>query len=172
MPDDELVDLESLDSSAGNGESTDGDRTDGHGSEGEGSAAAPTNDPAACKTFYAALLGWQYVDTSIDGHAYTVARLGEKPIAGLHAPRPDRAGKTPSHWLSYMSVADVDATVAKAKAAGGPCSASPTRWARSGAQRRPARPRGRSVRPRALRGGRSRRPADARGRARSSGTNT
>jgi len=78
-----------------------------------------TNDPAACKTFYAALLGWQYVDTSIDGHAYTVARLGEKPVAGIHAPRPDRAGKTPSHWLSYMSVADVDATVAKAKTAGG-----------------------------------------------------
>jgi predicted enzyme related to lactoylglutathione lyase len=78
-----------------------------------------TNDPAACKTFYAGLLGWQYADTTIDGHAYTVARLGEKPVAGIHAPRPDRAGKTPSHWLSYMSVADVDATVGNAKAAGG-----------------------------------------------------
>jgi uncharacterized protein len=78
-----------------------------------------TNDPAACKTFYTGLLGWQYADTTIDGHAYTVARLGEKPVAGIHAPRPDRAGKTPSHWLSYMSVADVDATVGKAKAAGG-----------------------------------------------------
>lgn len=78
-----------------------------------------TNDPAACKIFYSALLGWEYVDTSIDGHVYSVARLGGKPVAGIHAPRPERAGKTPSHWLSYMSVADVDATVAKAKAAGG-----------------------------------------------------
>ncbi|HEY1434898.1 MAG TPA: VOC family protein [Thermoanaerobaculia bacterium] len=78
-----------------------------------------TNDPAAAKTFYAALLGWQYVDTAIDGHSYSVARLNDKPVAGIHAPRPDRAGKTPSHWLSYMSVADVDAMVATARAAGG-----------------------------------------------------
>jgi predicted enzyme related to lactoylglutathione lyase len=78
-----------------------------------------TNDPAAAKTFYAALLGWQYVDTTIDNHAYTVARLAEKPVAGIHAPRPDRAGKTPSHWLSYISVSDVDAMASKAKAAGG-----------------------------------------------------
>lgn len=78
-----------------------------------------TNDPAACKAFYTALLGWTYVDTTVLDHPYSVARLGDKPVAGIHAPRPERAGTTPSHWLSYMSVADVDATVGKAKAAGG-----------------------------------------------------
>jgi len=77
-----------------------------------------TEDSAACKKFYASLLGWEYVDTTVLGRPYTVARMGKTPIGGIHAPNPDRAGKTPAHWLSYMSVADVDAAVAKAKAEG------------------------------------------------------
>jgi predicted enzyme related to lactoylglutathione lyase len=68
-----------------------------------------TDDPAACRKFYGELLGWQYVDTTVLGHSYTVARIG----------------KTPSHWLSYMSVVDVDAAVAKAKAEGGGLLAGP-----------------------------------------------
>jgi uncharacterized protein len=77
-----------------------------------------TNDPAAAKKFYGDLLGWQFVETTVLDHPYTVARQGDKAVAGIHAPRPENAGKTPSHWLSYISVADVDATVATAKAEG------------------------------------------------------
>ena len=54
-----------------------------------------------------------------------MARIGQRPIGGIHAPRPDNAGKTPAHWLSYMSVADVDASVEKAKALGGGVLAGP-----------------------------------------------
>ncbi|HTR02025.1 MAG TPA: VOC family protein [Thermoanaerobaculia bacterium] len=77
-----------------------------------------TDDVAACKKFYAALLGWEYVDTTVLGRPYSVARLGKTPIGGIHAPRPDSPGKTAAHWLSYMAVDDVDGSVAKAKAAG------------------------------------------------------
>ena len=84
-----------------------------------------TDDPASCKKFYAALLGWEYVDTTVLGRPYSVARIGRTPVGGIHAPRPDSAGKTPAHWLSYMSVADVDASVAKAKAGGGAVLAGP-----------------------------------------------
>jgi len=83
-----------------------------------------TDDPAACRKFYGELLGWQYVDTTVLGRSYTVARIGKTPVGGIHAPNPDR-GKTPAHWLSYMSVADVDAAVAKAKAEGGGLLAGP-----------------------------------------------
>jgi hypothetical protein len=65
------------------------------------------------------------VDTTVLGRPYTVARIGKTPVGGIHAPNPER-GKTPAHWLSYMSVADVDASVAKAKAAGGDVLAGPT----------------------------------------------
>jgi uncharacterized protein len=84
-----------------------------------------TDDPAASKKFYAALLGWEYVDTTVLGRPYTVARIGKTAVGGIHAPRPDSSGKTPAHWLSYISVADVDASVDKAKAAGGGVLAGP-----------------------------------------------
>ena len=84
-----------------------------------------TDDPAASKKFYSALLGWDYTETTVLGRPYSVARLGKKPIAGIHAPSPDKSGKTPAHWLSYISAADVDATVARAKAAGGAVLAGP-----------------------------------------------
>ena len=78
----------------------------------------------ASKTFYAALLGWQYSDTTVLGKKYTVARLGKQPVAGLRGPDPE-LGKTASHWLSYMSAADVDATVTKARTAGAKVLAGP-----------------------------------------------
>ena len=84
-----------------------------------------TDDPAACKKFYAALLGWEYVDTTVLDRPYTVARLGSQAVGGIHMPAPSSSGKTPAHWLSYMSVADVDSTTAKAKAAGGAVLAGP-----------------------------------------------
>src|SRR5262245_4994098 len=85
-----------------------------------------TDDPAACKKFYTALLGWQYADTTVLGRPYSVARIGKTPVGGIHTPNPQGVGKTPAHWLSYMSVADVDASVAKAKAEGGGVLAGPT----------------------------------------------
>lgn len=84
-----------------------------------------TENPDACKKFYSALLGWEYVDTTVLGRPYSVARLGGKAVGGIHAPPPESSGKTPAHWLSYMSVADVDASVSKAKAAGGAVLAGP-----------------------------------------------
>ena len=78
----------------------------------------------ASKKFYAALLGWQYADTTVLGKKYTVARLGKQPVAGLRGPDPE-LGKTASHWLAYMSAADVDGTVAKARAAGAKVLAGP-----------------------------------------------
>jgi predicted enzyme related to lactoylglutathione lyase len=84
-----------------------------------------TSDPESARKFYSSLLGWKYVETTVLGHPYSVARLGEKPIGGIHAPRPENAGRTASHWLSYMSVADVDASVAKAKSEGAAVLAGP-----------------------------------------------
>ena len=78
-----------------------------------------TGDPAVCKKFYTALLGWEYSDTTVLGHPYSVARIGTTPVGGIHAPSAEIGGKTPAHWLAYMSVADVDASVARAKAQGG-----------------------------------------------------
>jgi predicted enzyme related to lactoylglutathione lyase len=78
----------------------------------------------ASKSFYAALLGWHFSDTTVLGRKYTVARLGKQPVAGMRGPDAE-LGKTASHWLPYMSTADVDATVTRAKTAGAKVLAGP-----------------------------------------------
>ncbi|MFT5124505.1 MAG: putative enzyme related to lactoylglutathione lyase [Kiritimatiellia bacterium] len=45
-------------------------------------------------------------------------KLGERPVAGMMS-LPPEAGECPPHWMSYVTVTDVDASVAKAVAAGG-----------------------------------------------------
>ncbi len=112
-----------------------GSSSGGSAPSGERAANAPgkfvwhdltTNDLASSKKFYASLFGWEYAETTILGQPYSVARLGKTPVAGIHSPKNDAGGKTPAHWLSYMSVADVDASVAKAKDSGAAVLAGPT----------------------------------------------
>src|SRR5215212_6936584 len=53
------------------------------------------------------------------GTTYTMLRLDGKDVAALYALMPDmRAQGVPPHWLSYVSVSNVDETAEKAKAEG------------------------------------------------------
>ena len=73
-----------------------------------------TQDVAASKKFYSSLFGWktQPFGGSVD---YTLFKQGKDMVGGLmKCPRPG----LPSHWLSYVTVADVDKTVKKAKKLG------------------------------------------------------
>jgi predicted enzyme related to lactoylglutathione lyase len=76
-----------------------------------------TKDVAAAKRFYGGLLGWRFEETKRNEHPYVIAKVGSTPVAGLVDITPfPNAG---SQWLSYMTVADVDQTVALVQAAGG-----------------------------------------------------
>ena len=80
-----------------------------------------TTDSAAARNFYTQLFGWDYEDHPMgpDG-VYTMLRLGGKEVGALYELRPDmKAQGIPPHWLSYVSIADVDETAEKAKAEGG-----------------------------------------------------
>lgn len=75
-----------------------------------------TSDPAICGPFYASLFGW--TTSSMDmggGRLYTLFNKGSESIAGMDAVGPG----TPSHWMMYVGVDDVDATAAKCRALGG-----------------------------------------------------
>ena len=81
-----------------------------------------TADPAATKRFYGALFGWTFEDVPMGPDwAYTLCKLGDKQIGGMMdlADMPEGSGDIPPHWALYVSVADVDATAARAKALGG-----------------------------------------------------
>jgi predicted enzyme related to lactoylglutathione lyase len=76
-----------------------------------------TKDVSAAKRFYGALFAWQFEDTTRGARPYVLARSGSTLVAGMvdvsaHA-------TTGPQWLSYMSVADVDRSVAQVRTDGG-----------------------------------------------------
>ncbi|OBF03655.1 hydroxylase [Mycobacterium sp. ACS4054] len=78
-----------------------------------------TTDPEAATAFYGTLFSWTPDERRMaDGHAYTVLRREQQEVAGLYAlPATDPAGAQP-RWNSHVSVADVDAAAARARALG------------------------------------------------------
>jgi predicted enzyme related to lactoylglutathione lyase len=73
-----------------------------------------SDDVSKAREFYAALFGWKIESLATGGAPYVLIRNGAEGIGGFRT----AATKTPSHWLSYLSVADVEATVTKASDAG------------------------------------------------------
>ncbi len=74
-----------------------------------------TPDVNAAKAFYEKLLGWTFQDHSMDMGEYFMIHRGEKGVGGMmKVPSPD----IPPHWMSYISVEDLDATLKKAASLG------------------------------------------------------
>lgn len=80
-----------------------------------------TPDVPASKAFYAELFDWEYEDQPTDGPGdYTMARRDGQNVAGV-MPLSDEmaASGMPPVWSTYVSVDDIDATLAKVEPAGG-----------------------------------------------------
>ncbi len=91
-----------------------------------------TPDTEACKAFFAGLMGWTSETNQMPGGVrYTMFKLGDRPVGGmmameyLEAEHPDMKG-TPPHWMSYLTVEDVDASCAKCRELGGAVIVEPT----------------------------------------------
>ena len=80
-----------------------------------------TTDAEGAKKFYSELMGWGTMDTPAgQDMVYTMLQLRGKEVGGLYGMGPEqRSEDLPSHWMSYVSVTDVDETVEKAKSLGG-----------------------------------------------------
>ncbi|WP_372425481.1 VOC family protein [Salinarimonas chemoclinalis] len=79
-----------------------------------------TKDLAASKAFYGETLGWTFEEMPMDnGTTYAVAMVGGTAVAGLFdtSHMGDEAG--PETWFAYVSVHDLDAALAAARAKGG-----------------------------------------------------
>ena len=69
-----------------------------------------TPDLAAAKQFYAGLFGWTFRDIKAGEREYAEAMLDGRPVAGLVQKNvPANEHRQPA-WLSFLAVADVDAT--------------------------------------------------------------
>ncbi len=74
-------------------------------------------DPAAAAEFYGALFGWKAeMDPRPDAGGYGLFKLNGKSVAGLG---PQMNTDMPPFWAVYVTVADADATLEAAQAAGG-----------------------------------------------------
>jgi predicted enzyme related to lactoylglutathione lyase len=80
-----------------------------------------TSDPAAAKTFYTSLFGWQVEDLSAgEAGAYTLLRRAGLDVAMLYRQTPEaRAAGAPPHWTSFISVENAETAAARASELGG-----------------------------------------------------
>lgn len=85
-----------------------------------------TDDVASARTFYAAVFGWEYVETPTgQGGVYLTATKDGRAVAGMMEIGPDNDGM-PSMWNTYIAVDDVAGTTRAAEAAGGTVMMPPT----------------------------------------------
>ena len=79
-----------------------------------------TTDPDAAGAFYTQLVGWTArVQDMGEAGPYTLFSKDGKDVAGMMKLPPDTPAGVPSHWMSYLGVADVDGATARVPALGG-----------------------------------------------------
>lgn len=78
-----------------------------------------TTDPAGAKAFYTELLGWGI--KAMEGPMpYSMWTLADQPLGGVMTlPDEAREAGAPPHWLTYVGVDSVDATVQRVEELGG-----------------------------------------------------
>jgi hypothetical protein len=77
-----------------------------------------TSQPDEATKFYCGLLGWTSASIDQKGKTYTIFSNDGVPVAGL-APHSYAKESHPSRWIGYVSVADINATVASVEKNGG-----------------------------------------------------
>lgn len=81
-----------------------------------------TPDPDKARGFYGELFGWTYHEADMGDFVYPMIKVGERTIGGLM--KMTEPGHPP-HWISYVSVKDVDEAARIAKESGGTVGVAP-----------------------------------------------
>ena len=78
-----------------------------------------TSDPAAAGDFYGKLFGWKTETMDMGTGPYNVIKVGDAAIGGIMGKPPGAPKDMPSMWGSYVTVANLDETLAAVKRLGG-----------------------------------------------------
>lgn len=84
-----------------------------------------TRDTAAASAFYQNVFGWTPEAVPMGPMVYTLFKIGEAQIGGMME-MTEEWGEIPPNWMLYISVADCDATAAKAETLGAQSLVPPT----------------------------------------------
>lgn len=79
-----------------------------------------TRDPEKAKAFYGQTIGWRFSGMpSPDGTTYYMANVGDNPVAGIFTMKGEQFAGVPEHWMTYITVDNVDQRAKAVAAAGG-----------------------------------------------------
>ncbi|UCF09822.1 MAG: VOC family protein, partial [Candidatus Bipolaricaulota bacterium] len=85
-----------------------------------------TTDVDGAKAFYATVFGWEIEEMDMGSGPYAVLKAGEEQIGGIMGMPESIPPGTPPHWMSYVTVNDVDEVAEKVKTYGGKLLVAPT----------------------------------------------
>ena len=77
-----------------------------------------TSDVEKAKTFYSSLFGWKYEEHEMTNGKYSMIKTDANSGGGLMQIPADKKGQIPPHWLSYVYVDNLDASIKKATSLG------------------------------------------------------
>lgn len=84
-----------------------------------------TTDVEAARKFYTELFGWTLKEGHVAPMIYNEIMVDGKPSGGIYQMGPEYGG-APSHWMPYVAVDDVDASVKRVEELGGKVCVPPT----------------------------------------------
>ena len=76
-----------------------------------------TRDAGASAKFYTTLFGWTREDMDMGDFTYTMFKSGERAVGGMIALSAE-AASMPVMWMGYVTVENLEASVAKAEGLG------------------------------------------------------
>ncbi|MDT5063607.1 MAG: uncharacterized protein QOH63_4066 [Acidobacteriota bacterium] len=84
-----------------------------------------TTDLETAKKFYTDLFGWRLKESKAAGMIYNEIVVGDREVGGMYQMTAE-FGNTPSHWMAYVAVDDVDAKAKQVAELGGKVCVPPT----------------------------------------------
>ena len=78
-----------------------------------------TSDPKAAGDFYGKLFGWKIEATDMPDGPYGLIKIGDASIGGIMGKPPGTPADMPPMWGCYVTVSNLDETVAAVKRLGG-----------------------------------------------------
>ena len=74
-----------------------------------------TSDLQKAKDFYGKVFGWEFVEKKMGETTYTMIKVNGKDNGGMWAIPKDKQQEIPPHWMSYILVENIEASLEKAK---------------------------------------------------------
>ena len=78
-----------------------------------------TSDPKAACEFYGTLFGWAVNTMEMGSGPYYVVKVGDTSVGGIMGKPPGAPAGMPSMWGCYVTVVNVEETLAKVRSLGG-----------------------------------------------------